>query len=85
MTDTKLELVEQMRRYFETITLPNFDLSVRESTQWNERLLSYQGSPLVIDHWQTFQEGWACALDALQKNKNKDFSDVISNGGYDER
>lgn len=42
-------------------------------------------TPVIEDHWQTFQEGWEAAIDFLKKKTNPDFSDIVSDGGFDPR
>lgn len=41
--------------------------------------------PVIEDHWQTFQEGWECALEHLKNKSNPCYTDVVSNGGMDPR
>ena len=48
-----------MRKYFEEITARNFDKDPYDLTR-NER--DEYINPLLEDHWQTFQEGWQCAI-----------------------
>ena len=40
---------------------------------------------VVEDHWQTFQEGWECALEHLKQKTNLLYTDIISDGGMDRR
>lgn len=73
------------REFFEKITCPNFGIYEVTKRKKNGEYLS----DIVEDHWQTFQEGWDCAIEYL-KNKtvstNSDkYTDIVSNGKNDIR
>lgn len=75
--------MKDMREAFEAVCAPNFsvgdlDLSMNGFGEYT--------NPTLEDHWQTFQEGWECAIEHL-KNRGRErlYSDVVSDGGLDPR
>lgn len=42
-------------------------------------------SDILEDHWQTFQEGWECAIEHLKNKSNPAYTDIVSDGGMDTR
>jgi hypothetical protein len=72
-----------IRKAFEETTVRNFDKDPYDLTR-NEKD-EYINS-LLEDHWQTFQEGWQCAIDLIKEcNKMNTYTSPISDGGMDPR
>jgi hypothetical protein len=72
-----------IRKYFEETTAVNFPDSAVKLIR-NERD-EYINTTLE-DHWQTFQEGWECAIAFIKKaNEMNNYTDIKSNGGMDPR
>lgn len=77
--------IDIVREHFERITAPSFCLDEDYTILPNGEYKS----PVIEDHWQTFQEGWESCVNFLKNKKVSDFSDsysdLISDGGYDIR
>jgi hypothetical protein len=74
---------DPIRQAFETVCYPNFGVASGHSLR--RKLNGEYVSDSLEDHWQTFQEGWECALEHLKTKSNPLYTDVISNGGMDPR
>ena len=73
---------DTIRQAFESVCVPNFGITGSQNLNRNSKG-EYTDSTLE-DHWQTFQEGWECAINQLKAMTDK-YSDVISTGGMDPR
>lgn len=51
--------VEQIRTAFEEVCLPSFELHPERGCRYPDGTYV---TPVIEDHWQTFQEGWEAAL-----------------------
>lgn len=76
--------MKDQRELFELICVPNFGITGSQNLNRNSK--GEYIDPTLEDHWQTFQEGWECAIEHL-KNRGREslYSDVISDGGMDPR
>ena len=73
-------MTDYIREAFEEVCAPSFPF-VKPKRKPNGE---YENSTLE-DHWQTFQEGWECALIHLKEKHNPSYTDIISDGGMDPR
>jgi len=72
---------DTMREEFEQECFPNFvDIGTLKRNSKGEYV-----SPILEDHWQTFQEGWEAAINYLKNKPNPGYTDIISDGGMDPR
>lgn len=71
-----------IRLAFEEITCPNF---ISDFELDRNQVTGEYKDPTLADHWQTFQEGWAAAVDHLKRKTNAEHSDLVSTGGMDPR
>jgi len=79
-----------MRDEFELVTAQNF---CGDDVKYNDRGEKFfprnskgeYTNPVLEDHWQTFQEGWECAIEYLKMRKNTQYTDIVSDGGIDRR
>jgi hypothetical protein len=72
-----------IRKSFEEITVRNFDKDPYDLTR-NEK--DEYINPILEDHWQTFQEGWECAIIFIKEvNEINTYTDIKSDGGLDPR
>jgi|GEM_PF-1437271 len=77
--------VKIIREAFEKTCLPSFS-NLNSHKKPNGEYVS----PILEDHWQTFQEGWEAALEHLLNISVSAYSDTytggpISTGGLDPR
>ena len=75
--------MDPIRRAFEEVCYPAFGVTSGHSLRRNSNGEYVSGS--LEDHWQTFQEGWECAIDYLKNKDNNQYSDIVSNGRMDPR
>ena len=54
-----------IREAFEKISAPNFGFGHELTFPRNEK--GEYINPTLEDHWQTFQEGWECAIENMNK------------------
>lgn len=73
--------MDPIREAFERVSAPSFGHELTYPRNSNGEYTN----PILEDHWQTFQEGWECAVAHLTEKKNSCYTDVISNGGMDPR
>jgi hypothetical protein len=74
---------DPIRHAFETVCYPNFGVTSGHSLRRKPN--GEYVSDALEDHWQTFQEGWECALEHLKNKSNPLYTDIISDGGLDLR
>ena len=74
---------ERIRELFESEVYPSFAGTIGTGLRRNER--GEYVSDALEDHWQTFQEGWECAIEYLKTKENEQYSDIVSDGGMDPR
>ncbi len=72
-----------VREAFESVCYPNFGVTSGHSLR--RKANGEYVSDSLEDHWQTFQEGWECALEYLKNKSNPLYTDIISDGGPDPR
>lgn len=73
---------DPIREAFECVTVPAFGPSLGGT----DLLPSGEyRDPKLEDHWNTFQEGWACAVEFLKNKTGDGYSDIVSTGGFDPR
>lgn len=75
--------MKNIREAFEKVCAPNFVIVSEIDLSRNNR--GEYNNPTFEDHWQTFQEGWECAIEYLKAKSNPAYSDIVSNGGMDPR
>ena len=73
--------MDPIRQAFETVSAPSFG---HELTFPKNKKGEYV-NPILEDHWQTFQEGWEAAVEHIKQKHNPEFSDIVSDGGWDPR
>lgn len=77
---------DPMREAFENITYTTLSIAGSHTGHGLRRKENGEYvSDLLEDHWNTFQEGWEAALEAMKKRTNSQHSDVVSDGGMDPR
>jgi len=74
--------IEIVRQEFERVAVPNFFIGEVDLARDSKG--QYIASSLE-DHWQTFQEGWGSAVAAIKSRVNLDYSDLVSDSGFDPR
>lgn len=73
-----------VRKMFEEVCYPNF--SVGGNPSLARKVNGEYASDVLEDHWQTFQEGWECAINSIKRGHDDDeYSDLVSDGGLDPR
>lgn len=75
--------IEIVRNAFEKVCYPNFGVTSGHSLRRNAN--GEYVSDSLEDHWQTFQEGWECAIEHLKIKSDPAYSDLVSDGGMDPR
>lgn len=80
---TKTPKPDAIREAFEKVCYPSFGVTSGYSLRLKPN--GEYVSDSLEDHWQTFQEGWECALNHLKTKTNPDYSDIVSDGGMDPR
>jgi hypothetical protein len=72
-----------IRKAFEETTSVNFhDNSVKLIRNERDEYIN----PTLEDHWQTFQEGWECAIAFIKEvNEMNTYTDIKSDGDLDPR
>jgi hypothetical protein len=77
---------DPIREAFETITYSTLNIAgTRTGHGLRRKLNGEYVSDLLEDHWNTFQEGWECAVEHLKQRNNTQYSDIVSDGGMDPR
>ena len=74
---------DPMRDLFENMVYPSFGVTSGHSLRRKPN--GEYVSDALEDHWQTFQEGWECAIEYLKTKENEQYSDIVSDGGMDPR
>jgi hypothetical protein len=74
---------DPMRDLFENMVYPSFGVTSGHSLRRKPN--GEYVSDALEDHWQTFQEGWECAIEYLKIKDNEQYSDIMSDGGMDPR
>lgn len=74
--------MDPIRKAFEEVCAPNFSVGYLDLSK-NKKGEYLNG--VLEDHWQTFQEGWECALNHLKNKNNPCYTDIISDGRMDPR
>lgn len=72
-----------IRQAFEEVCYPNFGITSGHCLR--RKPSGEYVSDMLEDHWQTFQEGWECAIEHLKSKSNPAYSDIVSTGGMDPR
>ena len=75
-------MIDPMRDLFENMVYPSFDGT---SHGLRRKPNGEYVSDVLEDHWQTFQEGWECAIEYLKTKDSEQYSDILSDGGMDLR
>jgi hypothetical protein len=72
-----------IRKYFEETAAEHFPYSdVKLIRNEDDEYIN----PTIEDHWQTFQEGWECAILFIKEvNEMNTYTDIKSDGGMDPR
>lgn len=76
-------MIDPIRKAFESVTYESFGVTGGHGLR--RKPSGEYVSDMLEDHWQTFQEGWECAIEFLKKRDNPDYSDMVSTGGMDPR
>lgn len=74
---------DPIRELFETVVYPSFGVTSGHSLRRKPN--GEYVSDSLEDHWQTFQEGWECAVEYLRTKGGGQYSDIVSCGGMDPR
>ena len=74
-------MIDTVRLAFEQKVYPSF----RTGHGLRRKPTGKYVSDTLEDHWQTYQEGWAHAIDYLKNKHDPGYSDIVSDGGVDPR